>query len=59
MFDGERLETVEEAEDKAISGAVAEVTDQTPADIQSAENIFDTLERLGALSDAGKIGKIS
>lgn len=59
MLDGERLETVEEAEVRAVDQAVAEVEDPTPADAQSAENIHDTLSRLGALSDAGKLGKIS
>ena len=59
MLDGERLETVEEAQDKAINGAVAELSDNTPADLSSAENIHDTLNRLGALKNAGKIGKIS
>jgi len=59
LIDGKRVETVAEAEVRAVDQAVAEVEDPTPADAQSAENIHDTLSRLGALSDAGKLGKIS
>lgn len=59
LIDGEKLETVEHAEARAVDLAVAEVEDTTPADAQSAENIHDALNRLGALKDAGLIGKIS
>lgn len=59
LLGGDRLETAEEAEHRAVEKAVAEVEDETPADAQSAENIFDALSGLEAARDAGKIGKIS
>lgn len=59
LLDGERLESVEHAQDVAIEQAVAELQDDTPADAQSAENIHDALSRLDALKNAGMIGKIS
>ena len=59
MLDGERLESVEHAEEVAIEQAVAELEDDTPADAQSAENIHDALSRLDELKKAGMIRKIS
>ena len=59
LIDGDKIEPVAVAAELAIQGAVAELEDQTPPDMQSAENIHDALSRLGALSKAGAIGKIT
>lgn len=59
LIDGNKIEPVGVAAELAIQGAVAELDDPTPPDMQSAENIHDALSRLGALSQAGAIGKIT
>ena len=59
LIDGDKIEPVAVAAELAIQGAVAELEEATPPDMQSAENIHDALSRLGALSQAGAIGKIT
>lgn len=59
LIDGDKIEPADVAAELAVQGAVAELEDTTPPDMQSAENIHDALSRLGALSKLGKIGKIS
>lgn len=59
MLDGSKIEPADEAMETAVEQTVHELDADKPADIETAENIHDALQRFGALSDAGAIKKIS
>lgn len=53
------LETVDHAADKAVEQIVTELDGDKPADLETAEVMHDTIDRLSGLSKAGELGKIS
>lgn len=57
MLDGRKVETAELAHDTAVELSTAALEPLDPSDV--AEPLHDALSRLGALSAAGKLGKIS
>jgi hypothetical protein len=59
MLEGRKVETASLAYDTAVelSGHALDVAETSPAD--AAEPLHDALSRLGALSSAGAIGKIT
>lgn len=59
MLDGRKIETAELAHDVAVELSAAALDPSADPSRDVAEPLHDALSRLGALSAAGKLGKIT
>lgn len=59
MLEGQKVETAEVAYDAAVELAAQALEPSPDPGRDIAEPLHDALSRLGALSEAGKLGKIS